>query len=206
MIRDGGKGFVCSRCGHCCGIPGAYEFDAEIEDLERWKDDLESEILDHLDDGYGWVKDTQNREEVSRCPFLRKDKNKETYKCRIHHTKPSHYRDFPKSAGHALSCGCPYWRTHPIPISIKRLSELLESTDSRPTRYYCNGDRDDSGKDLYHSYRCYRFMSRDYFLSPDIEGPTPFDVFELDKMILQQHANVLFRPVDALNIYGFRFD
>jgi len=39
--------------------------------------------------------DPDTGEELYRCPFLRKVRNKDRYRCRIHDTKPSRCRDFP---------------------------------------------------------------------------------------------------------------
>ena len=74
-----------------------------------WGDILEwVEIFDFDgEEAFGdlWIS-PKTGEEVYQCPWLRKRPLKDTYKCRIHETKPEHCRSYPKSKKHALTTGC----------------------------------------------------------------------------------------------------
>jgi len=92
--------FQCARCGHCC----LKLHDAYCTSLRRWRKEKRWDILEWVDimkvggdELFAdiWFSLTTG-EETTRCPWLRKLPNKNIYKCRIHETKPSHCRNFPK--------------------------------------------------------------------------------------------------------------
>ena len=92
--------FRCLRCGECCDH-GRTVFK---EDIERWTNDLEFDILEHVycSKKRGWCithvdvepcEDCGSAEIVTRrwsmrCPFVRKVRNKPYYRCGIHDTLP----------------------------------------------------------------------------------------------------------------------
>ena len=47
------------------------------------------------------------KDEVTRCPFLRKVRNQSIYICRINDTKPEDCQRFPVSVKQAKEIGCP---------------------------------------------------------------------------------------------------
>lgn len=47
------------------------------------------------------------RDDVSRCPWLRKLPGKNKYLCRIQDMKPEHCREYPLSREHAEETNCP---------------------------------------------------------------------------------------------------
>jgi len=107
--------FQCVQCGHCClDLFDAYCTTVNIEDINRWQKEDRWDILQWIslfefdgEEAFGdlWISPNTG-EEVIRCPWLRKLPLKDTYKCRIHETKPSHCRNYPKSKKHALTTGC----------------------------------------------------------------------------------------------------
>jgi Fe-S-cluster containining protein len=86
----------CNRCGECCLKYGS-SIVADSEDIVRWTNEKRWDILEHVD-LLNWREGQQGdiypTETTSRCPFLRKDNGKPTYKCRIHDTKPKMCRDY----------------------------------------------------------------------------------------------------------------
>jgi len=107
--------FQCTQCAHCCqDLSDAYSTTVDIEDINRWKEEDRWDILQWISmfefdgqEAFGdlWI-NPNTGEEANRCPWLRKLPLKDTYKCRIHETKPAHCRNYPKSKKHALTTGC----------------------------------------------------------------------------------------------------
>ena len=108
------KDFQCVRCGHCCRFADAYATTVDEDDILMWERAGRWDIID-------WVETIEEedgtytneirfhprtREEVRRCPWLRKRPRREAYICRIHDLKPRHCRDYPLSEDHARSTGC----------------------------------------------------------------------------------------------------
>ena len=101
--------FSCKRCGHCCmNFTDAYCNSVLSEDVNRWMSENRYDILKFVDQNsffnHIWI-DQETGETLDRCPWLEKLPNYK-YTCRIHHTKPTHCRNFPHSKRHALTSGC----------------------------------------------------------------------------------------------------
>ncbi len=121
--------FRCTRCGHCClKLHDAYCTSVDMEEVRRWRKEKRWDILEWVDimrvggeELFAdiWFSPTTG-EETTRCPWLRKLPNKNIYKCRIHETKPSHCRNFPKSKKHALTTGCRGFGDDPTFERVKR--------------------------------------------------------------------------------------
>lgn len=85
----------CKQCGHCCK---SYYIELTSDDLERWEEDGEFDILEIADtrtrDGF-WVKggDEPYPTPDKACPFLMYQPRFKRYVCRINHTKPEVCRD-----------------------------------------------------------------------------------------------------------------
>lgn len=126
--------FQCTQCGHCClKLHDAYCTSVDMEDVRRWRKEKRWDILEWVDimrvggeELFAdiWFSPTTG-EETTRCPWLRKLPNKNIYKCRIHETKPSHCRNFPKSKKHALTTGCRGFGDDPTFELVKRDLEKL---------------------------------------------------------------------------------
>jgi len=104
------KGIECKRCGKCC-IEEGGEIYATLDDALRWRKQGRRDILRYL---AGWnyhanfdvekwgVADLDlwfdpiTGDELFQCPFLKKMKNQNKYRCTIHETKPEICREFPK--------------------------------------------------------------------------------------------------------------
>ena len=101
--------FSCKQCGHCClNLSDAYCNSVLDEDVDRWKSEGRYDILQFVDQSSFcndiWI-NQETGEELGRCPWLKRLPNKK-YICRIHHTKPTHCRNYPYSKRHALTTGC----------------------------------------------------------------------------------------------------
>jgi Fe-S-cluster containining protein len=96
---------LCTRCGKCC-LNESYmgTLSATPDDVARWHEQGRTDILQWESLGDLWVDD--DGRECSRCPFLRKDRGKATYKCRIYDTRPAACRDYPQSYEQMVHDGC----------------------------------------------------------------------------------------------------
>lgn len=111
-------GFHCTQCGHCCHLPDAFVLCAESKDLKRWEEERREDILawtDEISPGVVdlWINPITGEEATKRCPWFRKCRGQEKYRCLIHETKPTHCHGFPKSREHAWREGCPGWGSPP---------------------------------------------------------------------------------------------
>lgn len=101
MVTLVGETKPCSRCGKCCTHAGYMgSLSATPEDVKRWRREGRDDILRFVAIiGSGknpsadlWV--TPDGIEKLRCPFVRKDPNKPTYRCTIYETRPEVCRDY----------------------------------------------------------------------------------------------------------------
>lgn len=97
----------CKRCGKCClkYSNGSGLGCATKQDMSRWVD--RPDILVYADPSLPdlWVS-PKTGEETNRCPWLRKDRTKNTYTCRIHNVRPDVCRAYPINKGQMVNDGC----------------------------------------------------------------------------------------------------
>ena len=84
--------FVCERCGRCCrSTKWAVNLDTRLcwEDIERWRRERRSDILQHVlvFEGLGGDLISPDGKFFSKCPFLKNEEGRK-YSCSIHETKP----------------------------------------------------------------------------------------------------------------------
>jgi tetratricopeptide (TPR) repeat protein len=84
--------FACERCGRCCrSTKWAVNLDTRLcwEDIERWRREGRSDILQHVlvSEGLGGDLIGPDGKFFSQCPFLKKEEGRK-YSCLIHETKP----------------------------------------------------------------------------------------------------------------------
>lgn len=91
----------CQQCGKCC-IEFVSGFSATENDIIRWRQEKRDDILEYVyfmdeNETYGdlFFNPRTGEEIYTRCPFLRKIRNKNQYVCRIHETKPEVCRNYP---------------------------------------------------------------------------------------------------------------
>jgi Fe-S-cluster containining protein len=109
------KNFNCKQCGNCClNLSDSFQTRVPDDDVQMWKQESRWDILEWVDsipmveNHYVhdiWISPV-TRDNVVRCPWLRKLPNQDKYICRIHDVKPTHCRKYPKSRKHAEETGC----------------------------------------------------------------------------------------------------
>lgn len=100
---------ACTRCGKCClKVDYMESLYATPADVARWKSEGRLDILQ-----YAWVMVSgadlwfsENGEQLPRCPFLRKDRGRNTYKCLIHETRPEVCRGYPYGYDQMVADDC----------------------------------------------------------------------------------------------------
>lgn len=96
----------CTRCGKCCTNESYMgTLSATAADVARWTAERRWDILQFayvLDYGAPgtepggadlWI-NAETGHEATRCPFVRKDRNRPTYRCTIYETRPEVCRDY----------------------------------------------------------------------------------------------------------------
>ncbi|MDI6854413.1 MAG: YkgJ family cysteine cluster protein [Deltaproteobacteria bacterium] len=98
------EGFVCERCGRCCLELDAHQTTVSAEDVARWWAQGREDILEWVEPvmfegevlAFDIWTSPRTGDDVSRCPWLRKERGKEAYRCLIHDTKPGFCREYPR--------------------------------------------------------------------------------------------------------------
>jgi len=72
-------------------------------DILEWVDPVD--FGDHVEYDI-WIS-PRTQDDVARCPWLRKVRGQDKYRCRIDATKPELCRNYPISREHAEKTGCP---------------------------------------------------------------------------------------------------
>lgn len=99
---------ACTQCGRCCTYPQfMMTMQASREDYDRWHNEGRFDILDwcspiSLD---LWINPRSGNEQ-SRCPFVRKVRNKPIYTCTIYDTRPTVCRNYPSNVSHMKTVDC----------------------------------------------------------------------------------------------------
>lgn len=100
---------ACTRCGKCC-LNEHYmmTLTATARDVARWQREGRDDILRYVAKVRPglydlWVDDGV---ELSRCPFLRKDRGAATYHCRIYETRPEACRGYPVDYAQMVNDEC----------------------------------------------------------------------------------------------------
>jgi Fe-S-cluster containining protein len=101
---------ACTRCGKCCTNPHFMgTLSATAADVARWLAERRWDILQWAsimplgapgtEPGGAdlWVDADHN--EARRCPFVRKDRGRPTYRCTIYETRPEVCRDYQPFSG-----------------------------------------------------------------------------------------------------------
>lgn len=100
----------CTQCGRCCtNAKFMGSMQASPEDLARWKREQRYDILQYACQLGSfadlWIS-PRTGEELSRCPFVRKRRNKPIYDCTIYDTRPEVCREYPHYVSHMQIIDC----------------------------------------------------------------------------------------------------
>lgn len=100
----------CTRCGRCCTNDRFMaSMPATGDDIARWRAEGRHDILQWaviIGDGADLWISPRTGEAVERCPFVRKDRNANTYRCLIYNTRPDVCVNYPVEVGHMAAVDC----------------------------------------------------------------------------------------------------
>lgn len=98
-------GFHCTDCGTCC-LEGASRLPLTAADVARWEQ-AAPHLLDWVEaDGKELRTRPLTARSSTRCPWIRKRRNRDSYYCRIYEVRPEVCRRYPTSREHAAFTGC----------------------------------------------------------------------------------------------------
>ena len=121
----------CNQCGKCCIKYSNAQLSAEAHEIKTW-DAERPDIHQYVKDGEIWF-DPQTGEQLSLCPFLRKEPNRNIYSCSIYLHRPDDCRYYPTNIEEMIRDECEM--IEPLDLkNTKRAQRALDRImiDSRP--------------------------------------------------------------------------
>ena len=94
----------CNQCGKCCIKYSNGGLTASKSEMELWEV-FRPHISEYVRDGKLWM-DPATGEQITLCPWLRKEPNKEIYTCDIYFDRPEDCRHYPTSIEEMVNDEC----------------------------------------------------------------------------------------------------
>ena len=122
---------ACNQCGKCCINYSNGGLSASASEIEAWED-KRPDIMRYVSEGKIWM-DPDSGEQLTRCPWLRKESNQEKYSCDIYEDRPGDCRYYPVTIEDMIRDECEMLEANDLAkpnLAQKRLNKLM--ADSRP--------------------------------------------------------------------------
>jgi len=122
---------ACNQCGKCCINYSNGGLSASASEIEAWEY-KRPDIMRYVSEGKIWM-DPDTGEQLTRCPWLRKESNQEKYSCDIYDDRPGDCRYYPVTIEDMIRDECEMLEAHDLAkpkLAQKRLNKLM--ADSRP--------------------------------------------------------------------------
>ena len=122
---------ACNQCGKCCINYSNGGLSASTSEIEAW-DNNRPDIFRYVRDGEIWI-DPNTGEQLTRCPWLRKEDNQNKYTCEIYDDRPDDCRYYPVMIEDMIRDGCEMLEEQDKAkpkLAQKRLNKLM--ANSRP--------------------------------------------------------------------------
>jgi len=94
----------CNQCGKCCIKYSNGGLTASESEMELWEI-FRPHISEYVRDGKLWM-DPATGEQITLCPWLRKEPNKDIYTCDIYFDRPEDCRHYPTSIEEMVNDEC----------------------------------------------------------------------------------------------------
>ncbi len=117
---------ACNQCGKCCINYSNGGLSASVSEIEAWED-KRPDIMRYVSEGKIWV-DPDTGEQLTRCPWLRKESNQEKYSCDIYDDRPSDCRYYPVTIEDMIKDECEMLEANDLAkpkLAQKRLNKLM---------------------------------------------------------------------------------
>lgn len=104
----------CTQCGRCCtNADFMGRMSASGSDVKRWRREGRADILQYAAiigspaDPWAdlWIS-PRTGNDAERCPFVRKIRNSDRYRCTIYETRPEACRNYPLAVDHMIFVDC----------------------------------------------------------------------------------------------------
>lgn len=130
MNKNVAKQFKCKRCGHCCkDFLGGYCNSVGLDYINFLEENGRGDILKWIcqisDDIYDYWIHPRIGDDVSKCPWLKKEGK--IYTCKIQGYKPPICANYPLSKTHAKETGCKGFSKEERWTKTRNTGELRQS-------------------------------------------------------------------------------
>lgn len=116
----------CNSCGKCCIKYGGSQLSASAEEMDHWLFERQ-DISAYVRDGEIWV-DPKTEQQLSVCPWLRKEPGQAQYTCDIYYDRPEDCRVYPMTIDDMVKDECEMLEAKDL-LNLKQakitLSELI---------------------------------------------------------------------------------
>ncbi len=120
----------CNSCGKCCIKYSDGYLSAESVEIDYWEEHR-PDIFQYVHHGKIWM-DPQTGQQLSLCPFLKKEPNKNQYSCDIYYDRPDDCKLYPSNIAEMIRDECEMIEAKDLRDSKKAQKELdIIMTDSR---------------------------------------------------------------------------
>ena len=120
----------CNSCGKCCIKYSNGDLSAEPSEIDYWEN-YRPDIFQYVHNGKIWM-DPNTGQQLSLCPFLKKEPNKNQYSCDIYYDRPDDCKLYPSNIAEMIRDECEMIEAKDLKDSAKAQHELdIIMTDSR---------------------------------------------------------------------------
>ncbi len=120
----------CNSCGKCCIKYSNGDLSAEPAEIDYW-DNYRPDIFQYVHKGKIWM-DPKTGQQLSLCPFLKKEPNQNRYSCDIYYDRPDDCKLYPSNISEMIRDECEMIEAKDLKDSVKAQKDLdMIMTDSR---------------------------------------------------------------------------
>ena len=130
-MRDQDHMKKCNQCGKCCIKYSNGGLSATADEISLW-DSFRADIYQYVANGKIWM-DPETGEQITRCPWLKKEPDKNIYTCDIYYDRPEDCRHYPVTIEQMINDDCEMLEPRDLKLpsqAQKALDKLM--FDSRP--------------------------------------------------------------------------
>ena len=121
----------CNQCGKCCTKYSNGGLAASESEIKFW-DVFRPEIYEYVSDGKIWM-EPKTGKQLTLCPWLRKQPNKNIYTCDIYFDRPDDCKHYPVTIDQIIEDECEMIEERDL-ANPKQAQKTLDKlmADSRP--------------------------------------------------------------------------